>query len=232
MKRSPRYRISRSLEAWKSIIFAARTCAVAISCAPQQENNTFPSFIYILFIMTEIIQNGHPALREVSRVVPIKEINTPRIRDIIRRMQEALSSQDDGVAIAAPQIAENVRIFVVSGKVFDDRFKRGKGIPKGEKPNHPDVIFINPEITKISKKAKFLEEGCLSVRPLYGEVKRSLNATVRAHDEHGKKFERGGGGLLAHIFQHEIDHLDGILFIDKAKDLHESTADKEFDEQA
>ncbi len=176
-----------------------------------------------------IIQSGHPALRKKSAPVPIKEISSPKIQDIIRRMKDALATQADGVAIAAPQIAENVRIFVVSGKVFDDRFKRGKGIPAGEKPNHPDQVYINPEFVKISKKTLWLEEGCLSVRPLYGLVKRSTNATVKAYDEHGKKFERGGGGLLAHIFQHEIDHLDGTLFIDKAKDIHENGVDKTAD---
>lgn len=169
-------------------------------------------------------------MRKVAPPVPIKEINTPKIKEIIRRMREALASQDDGVAIAAPQIAESVRIFVVAGKIFDERFKRGKGIPKGEKPTHEDVVFINPEIIKLSKKTKWLQEGCLSVRPIYGEVKRSLNATVRAYDEHGKKFERGGGGLLAHIFQHEIDHLDGILFIDKARDQHESNSEELYNE--
>ncbi len=178
----------------------------------------------------EIVQTGHPVLRKVAPVVPIKDITTPKIREIIRKMKEALASQDDGVAIAAPQIAESVRIFVVSGKIFDERFKRGKGIPKGEKPTHEDVVFINPEIIKMSKKTKWLQEGCLSVRPIYGEVKRALNATVRAYDEHGKKFERGGGGLLAHIFQHEIDHLDGILFTDKARDAHESNSEEYYDE--
>jgi peptide deformylase len=181
--------------------------------------------------MVEIVQTGHPALRVMSQTVAVKEITSPRIKDIIKRMKESLASQDDGVAIAAPQIAENVRIFVVAGKVFDDRFKRGKGIPKGEKASSPDLVFINPEILKISKKTKWMQEGCLSVRPLYGEVRRSLNATVRAYDEHGKKFERGGGGLLAHIFQHEIDHLDGILFTDKAKDIHENTSEEEYANQ-
>ncbi len=179
----------------------------------------------------EIVQNGHPVLRKIAQPVPVKEITSPKIKEVIRRMKEALATQDDGVAIAAPQIAEAYRIFVVSGKIFDERFKRGKGIPRGDKPTHDDVVFINPEITKLSSKTKWLQEGCLSVRPIYGEVKRSLNATVKAYDEHGVKFERGGGGLLAHIFQHETDHLDGILFIDKARDLHESTQEEAFTDE-
>ena len=66
-----------------------------------------------------------------------------------------------------------------------------------------------------------MEEGCLSVRYLYGKVSRGLKATIEAHDENGKKFERGGTGLLAQIFQHEVDHLNGILFIDKTKYVEE-----------
>ena len=176
--------------------------------------------------MIKIVQNGEPVLRQVAHEIPEAEITSAKTQDIIKRMIAALESQDDGVAIAAPQIGESYRIFVVSGKIFDDRFKRGKGIPKGEKPAHEDVVFINPEIVKLSTKTKWLDEGCLSVRPIYGQVKRSLNATVKAYDEHGKKFERGGGGLLAHIFQHEIDHLDGILFIDKARNTHEGSSDE------
>ena len=64
-------------------------------------------------------------------------------------------------------------------------------------------------------------EGCLSVRWLYGKVSRATRASVRAYDEHGEPFTRGASGLLAEIFQHEVDHLDGILFIDKARDIRD-----------
>jgi peptide deformylase len=66
-----------------------------------------------------------------------------------------------------------------------------------------------------------MTEGCLSVRPLYGKVRRATRATIEAYNENGKKFTKEGVGLLAHIFQHETDHLNGILFIDKAKNLQE-----------
>jgi peptide deformylase len=84
-----------------------------------------------------------------------------------------------------------------------------------------DLVFINPEIIKKSKEVKEMEEGCLSVRWLYGKVKRSNKVTVKAIDQTGKEFVMGASSLLAQIFQHEIDHLDGILFTDKAKDLEE-----------
>ena len=71
-----------------------------------------------------------------------------------------------------------------------------------------------------------MEEGCLSVRWLYGKVRRSSKATINAYDEHGKKIVRGASGLLAQIFQHECDHLDGTLFIDKAKELWEMSEEE------
>ena len=66
-----------------------------------------------------------------------------------------------------------------------------------------------------------MPEGCLSVRPLYGKTFRSTKATITAYNKNGKKFTRGASGLLAQIFQHETDHLNGILFIDHAKDIKE-----------
>jgi peptide deformylase len=135
------------------------------------------------------------------------------------------------VAIAAPQIGENLRIFIVSKKVFEimdeerktknKKSKREK-IDEFKKENdndYDDIVCINPEIIKQSKKKIELEEGCLSVRWLYGKVKRSEKTLIKAYDEKGKPFTLGGSGILSQIFQHEIDHLDGVLFIDKAKNL-------------
>lgn len=172
-------------------------------------------------MVVKIVQTGDKVLRKKAKAIPVNKITSKEIKLVIKKMKEALASQDDGVAIAAPQIGESLRIFVVSGHIFEDGFKRGKVISKKEYEPHEDLVFINPEIIKLSKKTKLLDEGCLSVRPLYGKVKRSLNATIKAYDENGVLFVRGGGGLLAHIFQHETDHLDGILFIDKAENIHE-----------
>lgn len=164
---------------------------------------------------TKIIQTENPILRQTSTPVKIADITMPKIGKVIKDMKKALEKEDDGVAIAAPQIGENLRIFVVSGRALA-MIKAGM---EDTDEVLPDETFINPEIVKISKKKKLIEEGCLSVRWLYGKVERSDKVVVRAYDEYGKKFERGGAGLLAQIFQHEIDHLDGILFIDKAIEL-------------
>ncbi|HJL55740.1 MAG TPA: peptide deformylase, partial [Candidatus Paceibacterota bacterium] len=121
-------------------------------------------------------------------------------------------------AIAAPQIGVPLRIFIVSGKLFD----LGGNINEEVSSPLSDLVFINPEITKLSKENEEHEEGCLSVRGKYGTTKRAKKTTVRAFDENGKIFERGGSGLLAKIFQHEIDHLNGVLFIDKAENIHDT----------
>jgi peptide deformylase len=177
--------------------------------------------------MVIIVQNGDKVLRKTSKEVPVSSITKPKIQKIISDMSAALDSQYDGVAIAAPQIGVSLRIFVVSGRVFDEGFIRGenqntKNIYKAKQPN---LVFINPIFKKTSKDKKLMVEGCLSVRPLYGKVRRATRATVEAYNEKGKKFVMEGTGLLAHIFQHEIDHLEGVLFIDKAKDLHEIIAE-------
>jgi len=174
--------------------------------------------------MALIVQNGDMVLRKISKDIPISSITKPKIQKIIALMNEALDSQFDGVAIAAPQVGESIRMFIVSGKIFDEDFVRGKGTTENDlyaKDRHDNMVFINPILKKISKDKKLMIEGCLSVRPLYGKVRRATRATVEAYDEHGHKFTKEGVGLLAHIFQHETDHLDGVLFIDKAKDLQE-----------
>ena len=175
--------------------------------------------------MIEIIQKDNRVLRETASAVPIADIKSAKIQKIIKNMKEALESQEDGVAIAAPQIGVPLRIFVVSHRAFE--IPQNPGDKKSVHSQEKDLVFINPEILKLSKKKEMLDEGCLSVRWLYGSVKRSSNATVEAYDEDGNKFTRGAGGLLAQIFQHEIDHLDGILFTDKAKDIQEVLPDQE-----
>ncbi len=170
----------------------------------------------------KILQKNSPVLRKIASTVDTKDIVSPKIKKILGEMKSALDSQDDGVAIAAPQIGYALRIFMVSRKVEDIVKKKKTEEDTEEKVlTHKDQVFINPVIKKISKEKKSVEEGCLSVRYLYGEVLRSNKATVEAYDENGKKFTKGGSGLLAQIFQHEIDHLNGVLFIDKAKNIED-----------
>lgn len=165
-------------------------------------------------IEKSIVQDGDPVLRELAQTVLVKDISSDKIQKIISDMKIAMSSQKDGVAIAAPQIGVPLRIFVVSDTILKEVDKDYKSIGR-------DLVFINPEISKLSRKKHDVEEGCLSVRWKYGKVKRSMKATVKGYNELGEVVERGASGLLAQIFQHETDHLDGVLFIDKAYDIED-----------
>ncbi|MEK9131858.1 MAG: peptide deformylase [Patescibacteria group bacterium] len=166
-----------------------------------------------------IIDRKDPILRQTAAEIPLEKIGSKEVLKIIAEMKSELSKQSDGVAIAAPQIGHSVRIFVISGRTLDMLEKEDGDKDFKDTTKTPDKVFINPKIIKASRKKMPMEEGCLSVRYLYGKVKRSEKATIEAYNETGKKFVLSGTGLLAQIFQHETDHLNGILFIDTATDV-------------
>ena len=152
-----------------------------------------------------IIQIPSPVLRKIAAPVGAEAILSLKTRRVIAKMREALAKCEDGVALAAPQIGVSMRIFILSEKHF---------------PEAPGV-YINPVIVRKSARKILIEEGCLSARGLHGKMKRMEKVTVVATDEKGKKFSRGASGLLAQVFQHETDHLDGVLFLDNATVLNE-----------
>jgi peptide deformylase len=172
-----------------------------------------------------IVQDGEPVLRKKAEAVRVADIGGKAVQGVIARMSEELAHHIDGVAIAAPQLGESLRIFLVSRRVFalsEDGRLPDENDPEAKKlMPKTDLVCINPKIVKLSKKRRWVPEGCLSVRWKYGETHRAEKATIEAYDEHGKKFTRGGSGLLAQIFQHETDHLEGILFVDHARDIEE-----------
>lgn len=169
--------------------------------------------------MPTIVQNGEPVLREVAKPVPEELFGTKELRDMLHDMTVALDGEPDGVALAAPQIGLPYRIFIA---------RLDRTVAPREEPGAPELVtFINPEIIRSSKKRLEMDEGCLSVRGLYGKTLRHNRATVQARAEDGSTFTRGGGGIIAQIYQHEIDHLNGILFIDHATDLVEAARDEE-----
>ncbi len=170
--------------------------------------------------MKSFVETSHPVLRKIAAEVPVKEITSPKIKRVLRDMSELLATQDVGVAIAAPQIGESLRIFLVSGTILKLADPKYKGEEK-------DLIFIHPVITTLSKEKQEVEEGCLSVRWKYGKITRAKKATIEAYDEFGNHFERGASGLLAQVFQHETDHLEGVLFIDSAYDVKEIPPEKQ-----
>ncbi len=158
--------------------------------------------------MAKLVPLNHPALHATAEEITPEEIQNGFVTKLVKDMKAALKTYSvDGyvaVAIAAPQIGVSKRLFII-----DDQ--------NTERDSLPTIIAINPQIVKMSKKTRLAGEGCLSIPDTYGEVRRHINVTMRALDQTGKKFERGAGGLLAQIIQHEYDHLDGILFTDRAE---------------
>lgn len=160
----------------------------------------------------KIIQAIDPILREIAKPVSKKDISSRTVRGLVRRMSELLKKEQFGVALAAPQVGAPMRLFIVAGKIFG--------------PKEKDRTFINPEITRRSRKKFELPEGCLSVRGKYGTVERHEKTSIRAYDEKGRLFVHHASGLIAQIFQHEIDHLEGILYTDRAVLLHDEPKKK------
>lgn len=158
-----------------------------------------------------IIQLGDDRLRAISDSIDPEAITGVEVQRLVQDLKDTLMQEKDGVGISAPQIGVNQRVFIVSHKVFD-----GDGLTTDD-----DLVCINPEIIKHSSKTDWREEGCLSIRWQYGEVERFKKVTLRAYDQEGKVFTYGAAGFIARIFQHELDHLDGVLFIDKVRGLHE-----------
>lgn len=183
------------------------------------------------------MQEGAAVLRQKAMPVLKKDFGSPNLKRLINKMKKALEVEEYGVAIAAPQIGESLRVFVIAEKVFNEsKHSEESGLAEqGEETRgsfrknvlmDKPLVFINPTLTRLSRKKREMSEGCLSVRGKYGAVLRHEKATITAQDIHGTTFIYNGSGLLAHIFQHEVDHLEGILYIDKATrlaDEHHST---------
>ncbi|GMO50342.1 MAG: peptide deformylase [Treponemataceae bacterium] len=153
----------------------------------------------------EILLLGSDTLHQ--KAAPVEKVDD-EIRALIADMFAVMKTRN-GVGLAAPQIGRLLRLFVVTA---DD------GVPR---------VFINPHIIFSSDEMVSREEGCLSIPGIYGDIIRPQKITAQALDEHGKKFLLEADGLLARVIQHENDHLDGILFIDRADEIfREQTINK------
>lgn len=171
-----------------------------------------------------IVKNPDSVLRKSASDVAPGDIANPEIQELIADMKATLQSTPDGVGLAAPQIGESLCIFIVSEEAeeidkADHARERGDAAGDAQKPyevrDWKYYVFINPVVKKKSRSTEGGSEGCLSVPGKYGAVKRQEKLTVEALDEHGKKFTRGASHFFARVMQHELDHLEGALFIDK-----------------
>lgn len=160
--------------------------------------------------MATLVPENHPALHTIAAEITPEEFSDGTVTKLIKDLKAALKTYSvDGftpVAIAAPQIGVSKRLFLVDNQSTD-------------RDPLPSFVAINPQIIKTSRKTQLVDEGCLSIPDKYGRVERHKQVTLRALDERGNDYERGASDLLAQIIQHENDHLDGILFTERAEKL-------------
>lgn len=146
-----------------------------------------------------IITESNPNLRKKSKKIDLLGINKPEFQEFLRDMKATMLKRD-GVGLAAPQIDKQIRVIIVNTK-------------------DGPVAMINPVITKKSWRQVWGEEGCLSVPKTFGEVRRRKGLVCEYYNEKGEKKSIEASGLMARIIQHELDHLDGVLFVDLARKI-------------
>jgi len=167
----------------------------------------------------EILHVGNPLLREVSREVRRDELASPGMQQLIDDLVDTQRAAN-GAGIAAPQIGELVRIATVE-VLENPRYPY--------KPRIPLTVVVNPTIEPLDDEMVEVNEGCLSVPNMRGNVMRFVNIRLRYWDRHGVEHDEMKRGLTAGTFQHELDHLDGLLFLDKVFDTRSLTTWEQFE---
>jgi peptide deformylase len=157
----------------------------------------------------EIIRMGHPTLRERARELRPSEIGSSAMRRLIDDMVDTLHHAG-GIGLAAPQVNEPVRVAIIEIPGGPSRY--------GEIAAMPLTVFVNPTVLVLDPARAGYWEGCLSVPGLRGFVERPQHVRVRASNLDNQSFELELRGFLATVFQHEFDHLDGHLYIDRMDD--------------
>ena len=177
-----------------------------------------------------IVQLPSRALELSAKEIPPAEISGSKIRALIGDMKRMLARAEDGVGLAAPQVGQSLRLFLVSeeAKVIDNATKGTRAAHEARETGAPQwkqVAFINPVLLRHSRKKVEMTEGCLSVKGKYGIVPRYEKVELEWLDEDGTKRRRGFSGFFARVIQHELDHLDGMLIVDRAKELFSINGD-------
>ena len=168
----------------------------------------------------QIVEIGHPVLRERAREVTPEELRSDAVQGLIDDMVETMRAAN-GAGLAANQVAETLRIAVVEVREGNPRYPY--------KPPVPLTVIVNPVIEPLDDDVEQINEGCLSVPNLRGEVPRHMNVRVRYTDREGEEHDEVRRGLTAGTFQHELDHLDGTLFLDRVTDLATLTTWDQFE---
>jgi peptide deformylase len=175
----------------------------------------------------KIVQAGDPVLRKQSRPLTREEISSPSIQQLIEEMRDTMR-EAPGVGLAAPQIGESIQLAVI-----EDRAEYLNGLPEEELAERqrfaiPFHVIINPKLSFLDNSSAQFFEGCLSLEGLGAIVDRALNVRVECLNERGVQVTINAHGWYARILQHEIDHLNGTLYVDRMKSRTLTTTENMF----
>ena len=167
----------------------------------------------------KIARIGHPVLRTVAETVTKRAFRDPLFQKLIDDMRETLYEYE-GVGLAAPQVHEGVRLAVIEIPGSDER----------SRAEVPFLVLANPVVTSLGDERESAWEGCLSVPDLRGLVPRHKRVKLDALDRHGKPYSLEAQDFFARVIQHECDHLDGQVYLDRMADMRSLSFIKEFED--
>ena len=165
----------------------------------------------------KVSRMGHPVLRQRAAEIPPAQMQSPSMQRLIDDMIETMIDYE-GIGLAAPQVFEPLRLIVLGDPAADPQ----------DEIAIPLTVLFNPQFTAQSSECLDAWEGCLSIPQLRGVVPRSAAVEVRGYDREGQAVALEAEGLFARVLQHEIDHLDGVLFLDRMDDLQTLTFLEEY----
>lgn len=165
----------------------------------------------------KVSRMGHPVLRQRAAEIPPTQMQSPPMQRLIDDMIETMIDYE-GIGLAAPQVFESLRLIVLGNPDADAE----------DEAAIPLTVLFNPQFTSLSPEHLDAWEGCLSIPQLRGVVPRSAAVEVRGYDREGSAVELEAEGIFARVLQHEIDHLDGVLFLDRMDDLQTLTFVEEY----
>jgi len=175
----------------------------------------------------EIVQAGHPVLRKKSRPLTKDEILSPSIQELIPLMRDTMR-EAPGVGLAAPQIGQSIQLAVIEDRATYIKDVSAEELAKRRRSTIPFHVIINPKLTVVGNSSAQFFEGCLSVEGYQAIVDRALHVRVDCLNERGEVIKLKALGWYARILQHEIDHLNGILYIDRMKSRTYTTSENFF----
>ncbi len=167
----------------------------------------------------DVLRMGHPLLRQPARELTPQEIESQELKQLIQDMVDTMHAHD-GVGLAAPQIGQPIRLAIIELDPQNDRYDFNGDTALG--------VYINPKITVLDPETQTFWEGCLSVPGLRGAVARPRKVKVEYINLDGKSCVIEADDFLATVFQHEFDHLDGVLYIDRLADTRNLAYIEEF----